>query len=197
MPHKISHSRVVGAHREPEKVPWSVPSLHPWIGYLRDGQSILVRPACGDDAPLERDFVRRLTPEVFDQCSLGLIQPDRDELVRELVRMDVSHDMGLLGLVEVNGQQTLVGLARFRGDPQRTRCDCTVAVDPLWRERGVGSILMHHLIGIARMRGIRKMFAVDAFRDAGAHALARRLGFRPCPDPDDPAAVTFELELQA
>jgi GNAT superfamily N-acetyltransferase len=71
-----------------------------------------------------------------------------------------------------------------------------VTVDPAWQKLGVGWALMHRLVEIARARGVGRMYAVDAVRCAGAHTLAGRFGFKPRPDPEDPAATTFELVLE-
>lgn len=169
--------------------------FHPWEGYLRNGYRIYVRPTSGRDAALEKAFIARLTPEAFAQCSLGVVQPCNDNLVNDLACMNATAEVRLLALVDIDGAQAAVGLARYRTDEQHMSCDCAVAVDPGWRKLGIGSILMHHLIGIARLHGVRHMYANDAVRDGGAHALAGRLGFRRCPDPADPASVTFELEL--
>jgi GNAT superfamily N-acetyltransferase len=166
-----------------------------WNGHLRDGYPVHIRLACERDAAMERAFVARLTPEVFAQCSLGIIKPSEESLVNELSGMNPTTEVGLLAVVDMDDRPTVVGLARYHANEGLVSCDCAVAVDPLWRKLGVGSILMHHLIGIARVQGIRQMYAIDAVRDGGAHALASRLGFRSCPDPVDPASVTFELEL--
>lgn len=199
-PHGMNHRSIKSRQRtsaDQHSGPFA-PSIvfHPWEGQLRNGHPIHVRPASESDAALEKAFIARLTPEAFAQCSLGVIQPCDDRLADDLVGMDATAEVGLLALVDIDGAQAAIGLARYRADEQHMCCDCTVAVDPGWRKLGIGSILMRHLIGIARLQGIRRMYAVDAVRDGGAHALAGRLGFRRCPDPADPASVTFELELQ-
>jgi GNAT superfamily N-acetyltransferase len=167
-----------------------------WQGRLRDGNAVLVRPVQPQDATLERDFLGRLPPEVMAHCFLGLIRPRDEQLANELAALDGQREFGILALAMDHGNEVVIGTARYRLDESGEHCDCAVAVDPAWRQRGVGSILMSHLIGVARMRGIRTMYAIDAARCAGAHALASYLGFRSCPDPQDPASITFELTLQ-
>ena len=48
---------------------------------------------------------------------------------------------------------------------------------------------------MARAAGIRRAYVVDPVVHPGHHQFAERIGFRQCPDPDDPAASVFELEL--
>lgn len=166
-----------------------------WEGRLRNGRVIRVRPMHAVDAELERDFLSRLTSEELGYCFLGIIKPRRDDIAIELTQIDESREVGLVALVDEGDNVRQVGSARYRVNDDGTHCDCAVAVDPAWRHCGVGGILMRHLIGVARMRGVQRMYAVDAARCGGAHELAGYLGFRSRPDPEDPATVTFELEL--
>ncbi|RDI97330.1 GNAT family N-acetyltransferase [Dyella solisilvae] len=176
----------------------AIPAMAPqgvWMGRLRNGKVVLIRPVHSDDATLEQDFVSRLTPEVMEYCFLGIIKPTSEHIGAELTDLDEAHEFGILALVREDGDEQVIGTARYRVNDDGMCCDCAAAVDPSWRQCGVGSILMNHLIGVARMRGIHRMYAVDAVRCAGAHALASYLGFHSRPDPEDPASVTFELVL--
>lgn len=166
-----------------------------WEGRLRDGHAVVVRPVLASDAALERDFLARLPAEVLAHCFLGVIKPDRNAAAAELTDLDDPREFGILALLKDHGKEVVIGSARYRADEAGTSCDCAAAVDPAWRKRGVGSILMSHLIGVARIRGVQHMYAVDAARCAGAHALASYLGFHSSPDPEDPASITFKLTL--
>lgn len=166
-----------------------------WEGRLQNGSVIRIRPVHAVDATLERDFLSRLTSEELGYCFLGVIKPGHEDIAAELTQIDKDREFGLVALVEEGDGETQVGSARYCVNDNGTQCDCAVAVDPAWRHRGLGSLLMHHLIGVARMRGLQRMYAVDAARCAGAHDLAAHLGFHSCPDPEDPASITFELIL--
>jgi acetyltransferase len=174
--------------------PSATPHPASWKGRLRDGRLIHIRPVDSSDISLERDFLSRLTPEGLSYRFLGLVKGSSEEAARELTHFD-PHEFALAAIADEDGGEVEVGVACYRTSDDGTRCDCAVTVDPAWQKCGVGGILMQHLIGMARWRGIRRMYAVDAVRCAGAHALAGHLGFHSRPDPDDPASVTFELEL--
>lgn len=166
-----------------------------WEGHLRNGKTVTVRPFGPDDARLERDFLARLSQEAVDQCFLGVIKPNRNAVADELAKLDRHSELAILALVKLRDKDVVIGSARYRADPSGNHCDCAVVVDPAWRQQGVGRILMKHLIGVARTQGVRRMYAIDAARCAGAHALAGYLGFHSAPDPEDPASITYELEL--
>jgi GNAT superfamily N-acetyltransferase len=178
----------ISAHSPAAPIPAS------WQGRLRDGRLIHIRPIDPADVSLERDFLSRLTPEGLSYRFLGLVKDDSEQAARDLTHYD-PRELALAAIADEDGSEVEVGAACYRTSDDGLRCDCAVTVDPAWQNCGVGGILMQHLIGMARLRGIRRMYAADAVRSAGTHALARYLGFHSRPDPEDPASVTFELEL--
>ncbi len=163
---------------------------------LRDGTAVRIRPELPQDASREKAFLSRLNSEALSYRFLGLIKDRGEATARELTMLDVPREFALVALVGDPPLESEIGVACYRLHDDASRCDCAVTVDPAWQNKGVGRLLMHHLIGVARSQGVRWMYAVDAVRCAGAHRLAERLGFHSRPDPEDPAVVTFELELE-
>lgn len=162
---------------------------------LRDGTVLAIRSIAPADALRERAFLSSLPAETRGHRFLGLIKDPSDSVARELTAIDPAIGVSLVGIVREGDRELEVGTAVFSVGARGSHCDCAVAVAPGWQQRGVGSALMLHLIDAARARGIKHMYAVDAARCKGAHSLAERLGFRPCPDPEDPVVTTFELTL--
>lgn len=167
-----------------------------WVERLRDGSVLLIRPLRPEDAQREYRFLARLSPEYRAYRFLGLIKQPNAAVARELTHLDPQCETALVAIVEGPHGGVEVGVAQYCASADGTHCDCSVTVDPAWQRRGVGHLLMHHLIDLARTQGIRRMYAVDPVRCAGAHHLAERLGFRSRPDPEDPVVTTFELTLQ-
>lgn len=52
-----------------------------------------------------------------------------------------------------------------------------LTVAPDWQRHGYGTLVMHHLFGIARSRGARRMFLEVRPSNASGQGLYRRLGF--------------------
>jgi GNAT superfamily N-acetyltransferase len=166
-----------------------------WIERLRDGTVVHIRPIGPGDATREWAFLSHLPPEDRSYRFLGLIKGASKESALELTRIDPDTEVALVAIVKTGAGDVEVGVARYGVGPDRKHCDCAVTVDPQWQQRGVADLLMRRLIEVARVRGIRRMYAVDPVRCAGAHHLAERLGFHCRPDPEDPAVTTFELLL--
>lgn len=64
-----------------------------------------------------------------------------------------------------------------------------------WQGKGLGTILMRDLIDIARRRGIRSMFSMDASENERMRELAHDLGFKRERDPDGATQVIHRLTL--
>lgn len=169
-----------------------------WIDLLQDGTRVRIRALAPSDGPRERAFLSRLPSRLRDYRFLGLIKPLDDEVIRELTCVDPCREvsLGAFTLASTGGEETEIGAAHYLTDAHGSRCDCSVTVDPAWQKRGVGRVLMRHLIEVAQRRGVRRMYAVDGTGHGGAHALAEHLGFHCRPDPEDPLITVFELVLQ-
>lgn len=166
-----------------------------WTERLRDGSVVSIRPIRPGDTQRERAFLSRLPSEFHGYRFLGLIKRPDDAVAHELTHVDPSSELSLVAVAR-NGSHDEVGVAQYRIRGKGACCDCSVTVDPRWQQLGVGRLLMLHLIDVARWRGVRRMYAVDPVRCAGAHKLAERLGFHCRPDPEDPIVTTFELVLR-
>jgi GNAT superfamily N-acetyltransferase len=168
-----------------------------WTQRLRDGSIVHIRPIDSGDTPRELAFLSRLSPEDRSYRFLGLMKDVTEGVARELTHVDPTSEVVLIAITnDGDGDDIEIGAARYQANRDGSTCDCAVAVDPVWQKRGIGALLMLHLINVARTRGVRRMYSVDAARCSGAHLLAERLGFHSRPDPEDPAVTTFELLLR-
>jgi len=166
-----------------------------WNETLENGTAVMIRPIDTSDAGLERDFIARLSPEARRMRFLGQIGEPSDALIRSLTDLDFSHDMALVATVEHRGVPFEIGVARYATGEDRTVGECAIVVADEWQHRGLGSLLMHRLIDIARSRGLKKLFSVDDPANTKMRQLAAELGFTRDFDPDNPHEVTHNLIL--
>jgi len=64
-----------------------------------------------------------------------------------------------------------------------------------WQNKGLGAILMKHLIEVARSRGIKRMWSIDSAENLAMSDLAHYLGFQRSQDRDDASQVIHSLWL--
>lgn len=163
---------------------------------LRDGSQVLVRPICREDKELEREFIERLSPESRRYRFLGSIARPSDELLQRLTDIDPRREAALIAVVNENGGEREVGVARFSmtaGD----HAEVSVTVSDDWQRRGLATLLMQRLIDLARSRGVRTLYSMDASGNSRMRELAAHLGFHCRPDPADRTQVVYTLTLEA
>lgn len=161
---------------------------------LRDGSEVLIRRLCRDDAELERDFLARLSPESIGMRFFGMIRPD-DALVRHLTDLDYGRDMAFIALARDGGKLREVGLSRYALAPDGQTCECAITISDDWQGRGLAVVLMRMLIDVARRRGIRSMIAIEMQENQRMQELARLLGFKAEPCPEDRSLLVHRLIL--
>ena len=166
-----------------------------WEETLHDGTRIVVRPIRRDDAALERAFIERLSPESRRLRFLGSIGEPGDDLIRRLTDIDYRRDVAFVALIELDGTQREIGVSRFSIAADGQSCECAVTVADEWRNKGLGSLLMHHLIEVARERGVHTMISLDAADNPAMRDFAQYLGFRRERDPNDATQVIHTLTL--
>jgi len=171
------------------------PALPESVVTLMDHSEVTIRALRKEDAELEREFIRNLSPESRWMRFLGQIREPSDSLIRKLTELDYRHDVAFIALARKDDTTHAVGVSRYSLAPDGQSCECAVTVADAWQGKGLGTILMRDLIGVARQRGIRSMFSMDAADNERMRELARDLGFKRQRDPDDATRVIHRLVL--
>lgn len=168
-----------------------------WHEKLRDGSSVLIRPIHPADTELERRFIERLSPESRRLRFLGQVGTPSPTLLAQLTHPDPARDAAFVALIAEGAAKREIGVARFSAQADGKACECAVTVSDDWHNRGLATVLMQHLIEVARRRGIETMYSVDAAENPAMHDLATHLGFTCRRDPNDAAQVVHTLDLKA
>ncbi len=166
-----------------------------WIDHMRDGTPVLIRPLRPEDREREEDFIRRLSPTARRYRFLGDFRQASPALIDQLMKLELPKQMAFVALLHDNGTLREVGVSRFAATTDEKQCECAVTVADEWQHRGLGVLLMRHLIRTARENGYRRMFSIDDASNQAMRDLAEFLGFRRELSPDDPARVMHILDL--
>ncbi|MEO7917345.1 MAG: GNAT family N-acetyltransferase [Dokdonella sp.] len=175
-------------------VPNSADSPH-WTATLNDGTHVVIRPIHKTDGDLERAFFQRLSPEARHMRFLGQMTELSDDLLNSLIDIDYRRDVAFIALVHRDNEKQEIGVARYGTNEDGTICECAVTVADDWQKKGLGSVLMHHLIDVARDRGVQSMISLDAADNLPMRDLAHFLGFLRETDPNDATQVIHTLTL--
>lgn len=166
-----------------------------WIDHLLDGTPVLIRPLRTEDREREEEFIRRLSPTARRYRFLGDFREPSPALIDQLMKVEFPGRVAFVALVHDNGKLREIGVSRFAAADDARQCECAVTVADEWQHRGLGVLLMRHLIDVARGNGYKRMVSLDDASNQPMRQLADFLGFRRELVADDPARVMHILDL--
>lgn len=166
-----------------------------WIETLNDGSRVVIRPITPADAELERDYIERLSPASRWQRFLSQMKHPTPELIRQLTDVDQINHVALMAIVNENGRQQAIGVARYAVDAGGDSAECALSVADSWQNRGLGTVLMNHLVDIAHAQKIQKLYSIDSAENFRIQNLVRRLGFQSHLNPDDATQMIHTKQL--
>ncbi|MEO7066964.1 MAG: GNAT family N-acetyltransferase [Rhodanobacter sp.] len=171
------------------------PSHEHWIDTLSDGTRVLIRPIRAEDRQLEKDFIMRLSPESRRFRFLGNFKQPSEALLDQMVNIDDQQKVAFVAVIHDAGHVREIGVSRFSAEPDGKRCECAITVSDDWNDRGLGALLMRHLINVAREKGFAQLFSIDSAGNLPMRDLAKELHFTHHAIADDATMVSYELAL--
>ncbi len=163
--------------------------------HLFDGSEVLIRPIRADDKTMEQDFVQHLSPDSRYRRFMSTLKELAPGKLKYLTEIDYVKHLALVAIIEQDGVQTEIGVARYVADPDGKSCEFAIALDDAWQGSGLAGILMLTLIDAARVRGMQRMEAFILAGNSKMIKFAKQLGFSVHRDPDDPGMVVAERSL--
>lgn len=154
--------------------------------YLFDGTPVMIRPIRREDAPMEEEFVKHLSPDSRYKRFMSTFQELPPGKLKYLTEIDYVRHLALVAVVQQDGQDLEIGVARYVANPSGNSCEFAVAIDDAWQGSGVAGILMLALIDAAKERGMGNMEGIILASNHKMLKFARQLGFALHRDPDDP-----------
>lgn len=163
---------------------------------LRDGRTVTLRPIRHGDERAELAFLNGLSKESLHARFMKWVQSPSEKLAHYFSDVDYQRHMAFVCAVNAgNGDEQLVGEARYVVNPDGVSCEFGVVVADAWRKSGIAGLLMEALIRTARTRGLQRMESTVLRTNSAMLRFARALGFTVRVIDDDPATVTITKML--
>jgi acetyltransferase len=176
-------------------------AVHPYPRQLvsqwqtADGRRVTIRPIRPEDARIEQDFIRRLSPQSkYFRFMQALHELTPDMLIR-FTQIDYDREMALIGVYDADGEEQEVGVARYVTNPDGHSCEFAIVIQDEWHHQGLAFELMTRLMAVARNRGLEEMMGEVLANNREMLKLAEKLGFRIESCDDDPRLMEISLRL--
>jgi GNAT superfamily N-acetyltransferase len=170
----------------------TAPSEH-WLDTLNDGTHVLIRPLSAQDRLRLLAF-----SSIYRRCRCGSAFGRGQSCRRGHHRFAAERLRGSQprlpradpqrGPIAGHRHQSLQARRRKRGE-------CAVAVAEAWQRKGLGRLLLGHLIDAARREGLRTLCSTNLSTDYPIHGLYKQQGFTSVYLGRDFDRLVHELEL--
>lgn len=167
-------------------------AIHPYPSHLvsqwqlTDGTSIIVRPIRPEDARLEQDFIRSLSPQSKKFRFMGALQELTPEMLKRTTQIDYDREMALVAILPHDDHDSIIGIARYVTNPDLQSCEFALVVVDQLQNKGIGSHLLSCLIDAAVAKNIKMMEGMIMASNTQMLTLVKNLGFSLKPDKDNP-----------
>lgn len=195
-------ARIVADNISPTADLYDHMAIHPYPQHMTtkwsppDGTIVTIRPIRPEDAELEMEFVRKLSPETKYFRFMNTMRELPPSMVVRLTQIDYDREMAFVATIENDGQETEIGVCRYAVNPDGESCEFAVVVADDWQHRGLARRLMGVLIETARERGLEYMNGVFLASNERMLRFVQKLGFVLSNDPDDSTVKLGVLTLQ-
>jgi len=143
---------------------------------LRDGSWVLLRVAGPDDVPAVRDLLERVSPTSRRLRFFGGVGQVSPAWIEELCRPPDRDRACLLAVWGEGEAARVVGVGNYVALPGRNTAEVAFLVDDAFQGRGIGTLLLERLAGIAAGQGLvgfeadvlaENRLMVEVFRESG------------------------------
>ena len=167
----------------------------PFVCHVIDGARVTVRPIRPNDAELEEKFVEGLSSDSRYERFMVTLRELPSAKLKYLTDVDQVGHVAIVATTDRDGQEEIVGAARYAVLDATTGCEFAVAVNDAWKGSGVAGVLMHALMSLARRRGIKVIEGTVLSTNSAMLKFMRQLGFRREPVEGDAQVVRVVRDL--
>ena len=160
---------------------------------LRDGSPVEIRALQPQDEAAMLAAVEQTSPESLHRRFFVMKRYFSDKERAFFMNIDFKTHVALVALTQNQGRQVIVGGGRYVVF-EPGRAEMAFVVIDAWQGRGVGSILMRHLVKLAGDAGLDELTAEVLPENAAMLNVFRKFGFKPA-SRRDPQMVHLAMKL--
>lgn len=162
---------------------------------LPDDREITFRAIGPGDADIEQAFVRGLSDISRNLRFFSTMKQLSPKLLEQFTHPNFPCDYALIATSSENGTEREIGVARYLPTETPGVAEFAVVVADAWQGLGIASRLMHGVICVAAVAGVRSLEGVILRENSRMLKLARELGFTTLGSSDDPTTVRVSKSL--
>ena len=163
---------------------------------LDDGMTVTIRPIRPDDAIIEQEFVRSLSPQSKFLRFFAPLKELSPAALKKFTQTNYPSDMALIATITEQDVEREIGVARYAPGTRDGWVEFAVAVADEWQGKGIATQLLRNLFNIAKEAGIRGIEGSILRENRQMLILAKELGFVARSNHEDTSVTYVHKDLQ-
>jgi acetyltransferase len=143
---------------------------------IRRGRPVLLRPIRPEDEPLHEEMLSTFSTETRRFRFFGPVRESHEMLAR-YTQIDYDREMAIIAELSEGDRKRMAGVVRLIADPYNETAEYAIAIGDPWHGLGLGTIMTRYILEIARLRGIKKVFAYVLEDNAAMLNLFKKFNF--------------------
>jgi len=160
-----------------------------------DGQVVTIRPIRSADTAMEAAFIRELSPGTKHYRFFGAVKELSAVEIQRLCTTDGPHNMAFVATVQEADCEVEIGVCRYVPDSKADVREMAVTISDKWQHKGLGKLLIKHLVSAARQFGVRQLYLLELADNTMMRELAKEVGMSASRDSHDAHQVVYSLAL--
>ncbi|WP_419662429.1 putative acetyl-CoA synthetase [Desulfosarcina variabilis str. Montpellier] len=148
------------------------------IATTKDGRPLFIRPVRPEDVPLFVTFRESLSESSLYYRFFRNISEFTPRQLHLFTTIDYDREIALIALANIDKEEKMLGVIRILSHPDRKKGDFYIIVADAMQGQGIGSILLHTALDIARKQGYETIFGVVLPENEGMKNLSKKVGFQ-------------------
>ncbi len=160
---------------------------------LRDGSQIDIRALRREDEADMLAAIERTSAQSLQRRFFVMKRHFSEKELAFFMDVDFKNHVAIVAVAEESGRKVIAGGGRYIVF-EPGRAEMAFVVVDAWQGRGIGSILMRHLAGVANDAGLQELTAEVLPENTAMRKVFGKFGFIPAPR-RDPQTVHLVLKL--
>ncbi len=145
---------------------------------LENGQQIFLRPELSTDTEMLWEMFSTLSEATLNNLVLPFT---RDRIENWTSNIDYERNLPILALVTEEGKQRIIGSASLsfnQTEALKHKAELGITVHDEYQNMGLGTVMVNHLIDIARKKRLKKVFLLVNVDNGRAIRVYEKCGFQ-------------------
>ncbi len=155
--------------------PYPVKYNETWT--TRDGKELTLRPIRPEDEVMEKELLAGLSEETQRYRFFEPLKEITHEMLIRYCNIDYEREMAFVAEYEAGKNKRIVGVSRLIINTDQQTAEYAVLVADDFMALGLGLKLSDKIVGFAKEKNLKKVYAVTLADNKRMKALGRKLGF--------------------